>query len=237
MLEAMAHGRPVVATSWSGYRDLVVDGETGFLLKTKWPEDSAKFLSAYSTLLTPPELADYLAQRTVIDIDELVHRLQFLASNPVAAVEMGLRARSRASEHYSWPHIAQQYLNLWTDQIDHAQHLVARERPSIEYGRIFGHYADEPLSRHDVLVAARGPWTERNITNFWPFRDGRQVAEIRNLLLLCRTAPASIGDLLDRGFTSDCILWLAKKGVCRIVSPRSAAQPVPAARATTTGAD
>jgi glycosyltransferase involved in cell wall biosynthesis len=85
LLEAMAHARPVVATSWSGYHDLVVDGETGFLLNTKWSADSATFVSTYATLLHPPELANYLSQRTVVDIDEFVHRLEYLASNPVAA--------------------------------------------------------------------------------------------------------------------------------------------------------
>jgi glycosyltransferase involved in cell wall biosynthesis len=90
VVEAMAHARPVVATSWSGYRDLIVDGETGFLLKTKWSAESAKFLSTYSTLLTPPELADYLAQRTVIDVEELAYRLHWLAANPEAAPDDGM---------------------------------------------------------------------------------------------------------------------------------------------------
>ena len=34
IVEAMASGLPVVATDWNGYRDLVVDGETGFLVPT-----------------------------------------------------------------------------------------------------------------------------------------------------------------------------------------------------------
>ncbi len=98
LLEAMAHARPVVATGWSGYHDLVIDGETGFLLNTKWSVDSANFVSAYATLLHPPELANYLSQRTVVDIDEFVHRLEYLASNPVAAAAMGRRARARVIE-------------------------------------------------------------------------------------------------------------------------------------------
>ena len=49
----MAHGRPVVATSVGGLRDLVVDGETGFLVP---PRDPAAIRSALDRLLADPEL-------------------------------------------------------------------------------------------------------------------------------------------------------------------------------------
>ena len=47
-LEAMAHGRPVVATSVGGLRDLVVDGETGLLVP---PGDVSALQSALERLL------------------------------------------------------------------------------------------------------------------------------------------------------------------------------------------
>jgi 2-deoxystreptamine N-acetyl-D-glucosaminyltransferase/2-deoxystreptamine glucosyltransferase len=51
--EAMAHGRPVVATSVGGLLDLVVDGETGVLVP---PGDVAALRAALDRLLGDPEL-------------------------------------------------------------------------------------------------------------------------------------------------------------------------------------
>jgi len=52
-LEAMAHGRPVVATSVGGLLDLVVDGETGIVVP---PRDPAALRSALERLLADPQL-------------------------------------------------------------------------------------------------------------------------------------------------------------------------------------
>ena len=52
-LEAMAHGRPVVATAVGGLRDLVVDGETGLVVP---PRDPGALRSALERLLGDPVL-------------------------------------------------------------------------------------------------------------------------------------------------------------------------------------
>src|SRR5207249_6806625 len=52
-LEAMAHGRPVVATGVGGLRDLVVDGETGIVVP---PRDPVALRSALERLLGDPQL-------------------------------------------------------------------------------------------------------------------------------------------------------------------------------------
>ncbi len=219
VLEAMAHARPVVATSWSGYRDLVVNGETGFLLKTRWPADSARFVSTYSSILGPVEIADYLAQRTVLDVNELVNKLENLADNPQLAFDMGCRARTRVRQHFSWEAVAKQYRELWRAQLEKAVHMPLHQRPSLDYSNFFSNYADASLSDKDYLVAAVGRWTELNVTDFWHFSGARQVAEVKDLIQISRVAPATVADLIDRGYSLDSILWLAKKGICRLVAP------------------
>jgi glycosyltransferase involved in cell wall biosynthesis len=52
-LEAMAHGRPVVASAVGGLRDLVVDGETGLFVP---PRDVPALRAALERLLGDPEL-------------------------------------------------------------------------------------------------------------------------------------------------------------------------------------
>lgn len=93
VLEAMAHGRPVVVPSWSGFRDIVIDGECGFLLKTIWSKEAGRAGSVSATMITSQRLAYYLAQRTVMDITELVRRLKQLADDPALARAMGDRGR------------------------------------------------------------------------------------------------------------------------------------------------
>jgi glycosyltransferase involved in cell wall biosynthesis len=51
--EAMAHGRPVVATAVGGLRDLVLDGQTGLLVP---PRDPAALREALERLLDDGEL-------------------------------------------------------------------------------------------------------------------------------------------------------------------------------------
>jgi glycosyltransferase involved in cell wall biosynthesis len=58
-LEAMAHGRPVVASAVGGLRDLVVDGESGYLVP---PGDRPALREALERLLADPELRRRLGQ-------------------------------------------------------------------------------------------------------------------------------------------------------------------------------
>lgn len=58
-LEAMAHGRPVVASAVGGLLDLVVDGETGLLVG---PRDVAGLRSALERLLADAELRKRLGE-------------------------------------------------------------------------------------------------------------------------------------------------------------------------------
>jgi glycosyltransferase involved in cell wall biosynthesis len=59
VLEAMAHGRPVVATPVGGTPELLVDGETGLLVP---PRDPQALAAALRRVLEDPELAARLGR-------------------------------------------------------------------------------------------------------------------------------------------------------------------------------
>lgn len=60
LLESMGHGLPVVATRVGGNPEVVVDGETGYLV----PEDEpAAFVGRVAELLQNPELAREMGRR------------------------------------------------------------------------------------------------------------------------------------------------------------------------------
>jgi glycosyltransferase involved in cell wall biosynthesis len=81
LLEAMAAGRPVVATRVGGNTELVVDGETGFLVP---PKDPAAMASAVVRLARDSNLArrfgDAGRRRVASEftLDRMVHRLESL---------------------------------------------------------------------------------------------------------------------------------------------------------------
>ena len=58
--EAMAAGRPVIGSRIDGLRDVIGDGETGFLVN---PEDPAQWATAMIRILNDPELASAMGER------------------------------------------------------------------------------------------------------------------------------------------------------------------------------
>ena len=95
-LEAMACGTPVVASAVGGITEVVVDGETGFLvdpdLSDVFPHD--------------PKDADAFATRLADGINKLIR-------DPVLAKKMGQAGRLRVEKKFSWQSIAVQTKELY----------------------------------------------------------------------------------------------------------------------------
>jgi glycosyltransferase involved in cell wall biosynthesis len=81
LIEAMAAGKPIVATSAGGVPELIEDGVHGLLVPPRQP---AALAAAVARLLDDPELAAALGraarkrQRTELDLDVTIQRLQDL---------------------------------------------------------------------------------------------------------------------------------------------------------------
>jgi glycosyltransferase involved in cell wall biosynthesis len=216
LLEAMAHARPVIATRWSGYPELLEDGKTGFLIRTMWSQEASDRASLLVTLAHPALVAHYLAQRTIMDCGELIEKLTLLADNPDLRIAMGEAGRARVKAHYTWPHIADRFLALWEEQLERC--LAPKTKLATEHLSCFEHYADTLLTPNDLIARIPGEDEyEANMLEQWKFSDRDNQSRLRILLAITSANAVSIGELRHMGFELDCILWLAKKGIRRIV--------------------
>src|SRR5216684_5098362 len=164
--EALSYGLPAVVSDWDGYRDLVSDGETGFLIPSLFPS-SVENLEVSDCRISMLE-EDSLAQSTTIDISALSEKIQTLVHNPGLRREMGQAARQSAEKHYSWPVIVKRYEELWGESIQMAKAAPWEEaltsavfRMSLE--KSFGHFATGKRDPHcKCFITAEGrEWLKR----------------------------------------------------------------------------
>jgi starch synthase len=100
-LEAMACRAPVVASATGGILEVVVDGETGYLVPfkqdpvTSFPSDPDKFAR------------------------DLAAKLTTLLKDPAACKRMGEAGRKRVEQHFAWSSIADQTIALYQELIAH----------------------------------------------------------------------------------------------------------------------
>jgi glycosyltransferase involved in cell wall biosynthesis len=123
ILEAMAHGLPVIASDWSGYRDTVVEGTTGFLVPTFFGVSAP----TYPFLDSPIGVdSQELARHTIVDVKCLKERLALLIHNSHLRAELGHNGLQRVKDLYTWPRVMSQYDRLWTDDIEESRRQELR---------------------------------------------------------------------------------------------------------------
>jgi starch synthase len=98
-LEAMACEAAVVASATGGIVEVVVDGETGFLVPLEQAPDSIEPVD-------PEGFARAFAER-----------VNQLLADPKLAAEMGLAGRRRAIEKFGWPAIADETVAVYRNAV------------------------------------------------------------------------------------------------------------------------
>jgi starch synthase len=106
-LEAMACGTPVVASAVGGIKEVVLPGETGLLV----PLDLKS--------LDDPKAGT--AQRFAQDLAAAVNQL---LDNPDLRREMGIKARQRVVDEFSWTSIARQTLEFYRELTGEKESII-----------------------------------------------------------------------------------------------------------------
>ena len=160
VIEAMAAELPCIVSDWNGYKDLVKDNETGYLIPTKYAAESDHEIN-YVDIDYKIEKTnfDYMiglkSMKTVINENALTSRLSFLIDNAEIREKMGYKGRQRWNKLFSWKVVSDQYRDLWINLKERRsgyseKHNTDSFHPSIDY--IFKDYATEIYNEEELFV-------------------------------------------------------------------------------------
>lgn len=182
-VEAMACGVPQVVSDWDGYRDTVVDGETGFLIRTAWCDCLDEIVQHHylpGDGYRRRDLHRYLSTRSVaVDCGEYLHRLQQLLDNPMLRKRMSSASRQRATECFDLRHTVRQTEMLWQELSAVAAQpdpdIAPMRLPPLDYCRSFRAYPTQWLTDDTIFVL-----TPRALQNTLP-EQGEQTFLARHV--------------------------------------------------------
>lgn len=138
--EAQACGTVVVASAWDGYKDLVVNGETGVLVPTHWDNDVDTLSESMAWLPNVVSHA-FVALAVHVDREAFVASVTQLLSDGTRRARLGQRARE-ASKRFDARHVAEAYCAEWLRPRDVAGSPNANS-PWVKLGWFRGYVSEE----------------------------------------------------------------------------------------------
>jgi len=239
-VEAMAAGLPVVATDWNGFRDTVVDGETGFLVPTAMGGDGSSLAMRYQMGIDSYETyMRGISQCVAMDISAAARAFTLLATNKDLRKKMGDAGRSRAIKNYDWSAVIPQYLSLWDEQ-ERERASAPEFSPNSEtsrpvYAEPFDLFADYPTvvvdqstsvsavgenlpAKMRALAAVPGSFGQRSELPDLAAFDAILALAAEGNVAVEKIAEECVGGNIPRAKASVC--WLAKHGLVSIKRER-----------------
>ena len=168
VIEAMAAELPCVVSDWNGYKDLVKDNETGYLIPTKYAGEFDKEINEVDVDYQIEKINfDYMiglkSMKTVIDENELDRKLKYLIDNKNIRESMGRKGKNRWRDCFSWEVVSNQYRELWLnlkelrESCESAQNSIGFH-PPIDY--IFKHYPTEIYDEDKLILDSQSTKAE-----------------------------------------------------------------------------
>lgn len=228
VVEALAAGLPVVASDWNGYRSLVEDGVSGFLVPTRTmaPDHAWESLLA----LRDDSLAHlFSAQITAVDLDVACARLLQLAQDMPLRDRMSEAARQGA-QRFAWPAVIPRYLRLWQDMCARPYPPPANRSSALHFRADFAAYASahqQDEDRFSLTATGLAILGGKGTRGLYAETDEFLNPELFTSILKACREPRTVAQLVEQlatGTTSKVqvrqnILWLYKYGYLQLIFP------------------
>ena len=241
-IEAMAAGLPCVVSDWNGYRDTVVDGETGFRIAstTAGPGAGIDIADRYAAGIDSYDrMIGITSLATAVDVDACAEAIARLASDGELRARQGAAAMARARRLYDWRVVVAAYQNLWAElaELRATGAGVAlrdrREPAKVDFPDPFAIYRTYPTTRlgPDTVVAAKsgdpaGELTRLRAGTLHRFADYAFLsdADVDTLMARLASGPMRTADLAadhpnDWRKLVRTLLWLRKFDLVEFAGP------------------
>ena len=176
-LEAMRDEVPVVLSDWNGYRELVENEVSGYLIPTMGVNNES--LNRSLSLLHAPQARLIEAQSVSVDIEALVNALAGLLTDGDLRQQVGKAGRQRFVEQFAWPGLVDAYQQMALELGKEAASVAYRQgRPAgLSFHNVFGHYPSEQLELSRNLVT-----TDRGLRVLIQSEHGFHFSELKGWL-------------------------------------------------------
>lgn len=220
ILEAMACGKPVVASDWDGHKETVT-ADVGFRARTLWGAQAR--LDSLSPLYWLTEMGAMqltAAQTVAIDMPAAWAAVETLRRDPALAQQMGAAARARAVAGFSWQAIIGRYVAMWSEANEQAATCVIPETPTMRYPMAFDqayrHYPTRWLDGEVRIKALVAP-AEADLESPYVTMQHLLQPALLTELLAVSASETTVADLVARtGVEAETVhwhlLWLLKQG-------------------------